>query len=208
VLIREEKFICLFASEDLVVYKLTPFEVDKWPTVASNAYSPVPNRSAGTITFFLEKNQRGTFIWSGTFWYKSPKYRGLWKKMPILWRKKHSSEPQTKVIFCFVLESETRSSQNLSTFRIKEWLVGKQKTKDVMLISTDIELSWWISLDFAMDLRIPKDCRRSFTLETKQKLAERAIYFKKQWKAERAAPREWNPKTRKWQKKNNPSGVI
>ena len=26
------------------------------------AYSPVWNRSAGTITFFLEKIQRGTFI--------------------------------------------------------------------------------------------------------------------------------------------------
>ena len=66
-----------------------------------------------------------------------------------------------------------------------------------------------LSLHFAMDLRIPKDCRRSFTLELKRKLAERALHFKKQWQAECAAlPREWNPKTRKWEKKQPKWGYL
>ena len=93
---------------------LKPGSIKKWPisihefsVTELRGYSPVCNRSAGgTITFFWEKIQRGTFIWSGTFWYKSPKNKGLSKKLPILWRKKHCSEPETKVIFCFSSDRE------------------------------------------------------------------------------------------------------
>ena len=100
----------VMGQSECLVYKQTTKDVVLVPTSINlaSSYSPVSNRSAGTITFFLEKIQRGMFIWSGTFWYKSPKNRGLWKKLPILWRKKHSSEPETKVIFCFVLASETK----------------------------------------------------------------------------------------------------
>ena len=60
-----------------------------------------------------------------------------------------------------------------------------------------------------MNLEVPSVTKRSFSLSLKEKLASRALHFKKIWEEElERTPKTWNSKTRKWGKKQPNWGFL
>ena len=62
---------------------------------------------------------------------------------------------------------------------------------------------------FIMNIHVPKEARRQFSIDVKSKLVERALSFKAQWEEERdKLPKEWNNKTKKWERKQPKWGYV
>ena len=60
-----------------------------------------------------------------------------------------------------------------------------------------------------MNIHVPKEVRRQFSIDVKSKLVERALSFKAQWEEERdKLPKEWNNKTKKWERKQPKWGYV
>ena len=59
-----------------------------------------------------------------------------------------------------------------------------------------------------MNIYVPKEARRQFSIDVKSKLVERALSVKAQWEEERdKLPKEWN-KTKKWERKQPKWGYV